>query len=135
MTRSAWLVLSVAVLFGAQGPLCASACLEQAAAANSAFANSPPSPEPAPCHESAPVPAGSSTPPSGEHECSCDRLQLVVPNADGGKPAPSAAPLLTPGTFASLRPALFPSRASRIRDRFRSLPPPDILRLNSTLLL
>ena len=135
MTRRAWLSFSVVVLFGAQAPLCASACLEQAAIGDSTLAGELPTPERSPCHESPPAPSGRGAPVSGEHECNCDRLQLVVPKAGGpGAVPPTQAPAAS-GAGVSVRAPVFLPRGQSLPDHLRGLPPPDILQLKSSLLL
>lgn len=127
MIRSAWLILSVAALFGLQGPLCALACVEQAATPTAMAA------EHAPCHGDQPTPPAD--PGSTDHECKCDHFQLVLSNADAHKVVDLVkAPALELAIATIHTPTYAPS-VTALSERHRRLPPPDILLLKSSLLI
>ena len=127
MSRFVWLTACLAVLFGLQGPLCAAACLAEAAPDAVASA-----PEPAmPCHEPESAPGPLSSEP--EEVCGCAGGLVAIAGADvaidtrgeGATPLPAPVLAWRPNSLAE-RPAA--AGAGR-------LPPPDILLQSSTLLL
>ena len=124
MKRWVWITASLAALFGLQGSLCAVACLA-----------GPPSESIAelPCHGA----AGSQTPGPAESEpepsCDCGASTVAL-TEDGaaiatiltaGIPSPRVSPVRV---FQQLASEVRPNAAER-------LPPPDILLLNSTLIV
>ncbi len=133
MAARTWLILSVAVLVGTQGPLCAFACLASTGPAEAVIEVSHHGPEEAPCHGTEPV--SSRSPDPGQHECCCDELRGVLSKGDGHK---ALTVVEAPGTLPTLSAVeSHPARAPALHlpDEYRNLPPPDILLLKSTLLL
>ncbi len=131
MIRRASLILSIAALVGVQGLLCIAACLDQKIPASSTAAEE--HGEGAPCHGSGPT--APERPDSNEHECNCDRLQLVLSNGDAYHAVGSLETFAAPRTIASIQVTDHPPPTIRVQDRHRSLPPPDILLLKSSLLI
>ena len=135
MKRWVWITASLAALFGLQGSLCAVACL---AGPPSEALSHPPVAE-MPCHGA----AGSQTPgpasdpvksrPEPDPSCGCE-ASIAALTEDGaaiatiltaGIPSPRVSPVRV---FQQLASEVRPNAAER-------LPPPDILLLNSTLIV
>ncbi len=130
MRRHAWLIVAFAALFGLRAPLCAYACLESGPPQELATAAEP---EHSPCH-------GGSTdtptaPESSDHECDCDRIQLIVQQGDAKKAFESYEIPMPPLAVASLSLPDVSQAPTALWRRHDALPPPDILLLHSTLLL
>ena len=134
MKRHALLTIAFAALFGVRAPLCALACLDAAPDAPIALVAAPDAAQP-PCHGEPPAPAG--TPDPAEHACDCDRAQLVVSKGDA-KQANANEPEASPTPTLAMASPRLPSAGSPAPGILRQAvrrPPPDILLLNSTLLL
>ncbi len=132
MKRHALITIAFAALFGFRAPLCVFACLESGQAAEVAVAEVPAG-EQAPCHGTTPEP--SKVPESGDHDCTCDRTQLVVSKSDVEKGYGPNVSLAPPLLIASFVVPDVDRNPSGTWSRHEHLPPPDILLLNSTLLL
>lgn len=133
MNRHAWIILSLAALFGLRAPLCVFACMDTGGSAP-AETTAHDSGQSAPCHGS-----GSSSPESPpspvDHECDCDQTQLVLTKGDA-KRAADALELPTPSLAVVLPLSpVDPSSSPRLWRRHEALPPPDVLLLKSTLLI
>lgn len=132
MSRHAWIVVSLAALFGLRAPLCVYTCTQIASQAERVAAD-PATSEPPPCHAAGTNPAP--RPPSGGHECDCDRTQLVVTKSgiEGSLGSPELPGLAVAAPETCMRADRTAPR--RIATRIESLPPSDILLLKSTLLI
>lgn len=130
MKRHALITIAFAALFWARAPLCAYACMETGFAGEVAVAEVPSS-EHTPCHGTAP--AQPESPESGDRNCDCDQIQRVVSKDDVKKAYDPEVSLAPPLAVALL---ILPD-AGRVPPGFwrQHLPPPDVLLLNSTLLL
>lgn len=127
MKRHALITLAFAALFGLRAPICAYTCLETGSVVE---VSQVPSSEHPPCHDPAPE-----HPEPDAHDCDCEQIRLVVSNSDVKKAYESEvppAPSLAVSSFALPRVGRAPADTWR---RHESLPPPDILLLNATLLL
>ncbi len=129
MNLRALLTFSVAVFFGTQLPLCVFACIEQAGKPVAAHHSS----ETPPCHADSSGP--SESPRSSGYECRCDQLNLFPAKGDSAQSVSAVKTLSTPVVPLLTKRTGFPRRAALAGDHYRSLPPPDILLLNSTLIL
>ena len=139
MKRWVWITASLAALFGLQGSLCAVACL---AGPPSEALSHPPVAE-MPCHGVAgsqapgPAPDPASDPaksgPGPDPSCGCEASiaaltedgAAIATNLTAGIPSPRVSPVRVSQQLAS---EVHPNTAER-------LPPPDILLLNSTLIV
>jgi len=132
MKRNTWIIVSLAALFGLRAPLCVFACMD---AASTAYVTpmEQHQGETAPCHG-----PGSTYPQSPapiDHECDCDRTQVVLSKGD---PKNASGALEVPSPPLAVVWAAAPgyqSSSAWLWRRHQSLPPPDILLLKSTLLL
>lgn len=129
MKRWVWIAASLAALFGAQGSVCAVACLE---APRAELARHAPA-EAMPCHG---APAHS-TPepdvPASHDACGCDATALGV-TEDGEAIATSFNMDVSPPSLVPLCAA--PVTLARLSPQaLERLPPPDTLLLKSTWLL
>jgi len=135
MTRRRWIGLVTVALFGVQAPLCAVACVQAIAAQELAAAEGEHDAHPS-CHGDGP--GASDAPPPPDHDCECDRLEVVAASAKGAH-APGtadAARLVAAPLARAALVAVAPAHGwTRLRARQSRLPPPDLLLLNVVLLL
>ena len=129
--RRNWLIATLAALFVLQTPLCALACLPNAAADEaSAEAHHGSS-----CHEEAPSPRPSSEPRDAHGDCGCgDSYTAVLASADQTFSNVQTSPVIATKELEVPLNAIF-SRTIEVRLSEADLPPPDILLLKSTLLI
>lgn len=125
------LIATLAALFVLQVPLCALACLPNAASAEPTTEAHHDS---APCHEQ----AGASAPaePVDAHDdCGCgDSYTAVLGNVDQTFSNVQSSPVIQTKALDEPLDVVF-SRTLRVRLSEADLPPPDILLLKSTLLI
>ena len=132
MNRHAWVILALAAFFGLRTPLCLVACMEAGAPAPVASLAHD-SGEGAPCHGS-----GTSAPESPaprDHECDCDRFRAHLTKDTIHQPCLSPGVSVPPLAAAESSAPGTATPSPRLWRRHRPLPPPDILLLNSTLLI
>jgi len=129
--RRNWLIAAFTALFVLQAPLCVLACLplvESATAVAGAEHGE------SPCHETAPS-SDPSEPANSHDDCGCeDSYTAIVASADQNSGKLSATPLLPPKALAVDLHASA-SWVPRAHPKETDLPPPDILLLNTTLLI
>lgn len=132
MKRHAWLIVAFAALFGLRAPLCAWACLASDSPTPLASAEHH-SESPSPCHGT--TPATPEDVPASEHECDCDSFQTLLTKGDTSKAFRSFEVSAPPvAVVSSLIPQAVETSPG-LWKRHRSLPPPNIFLLNSTLLI
>jgi hypothetical protein len=122
------LIAAVVALFGLQAPLCALACLELPAASPIAAHGAEP-----PCHEQSSEPSRSDAP--AHADCGCERAQDALLTGGGFEASSGAAPFGPVASRACLR---LPDAARLVAlpvPKATDLPPPDILLLESKLLI
>ena len=132
MKRHAWLIVAFAALFGLRAPICAWACLAADSPAPLAAAEHPAQSQ-SPCHGT--PPAAPADVPASDHQCECDSFQLVLTKGDATKALHSLEVSAPPLAVLSSSVLLAVEPSPRLWKRDRSLPPPNILLLNSTLLI
>jgi hypothetical protein len=122
-----WLIATVAAFFALHAPLCAFACLESPAAAQTAAQEAE-----HPCHEQRPASTPADAPTSHEDGSCALACEALLPSSDTPTNLSALAilPLSAPSA-ACYSGLVFAQAVPRDAD----LPPPDILLLNSTLLI
>ncbi|MAE94294.1 MAG: hypothetical protein CL910_06505 [Deltaproteobacteria bacterium] len=132
MKWQAWLIVAFAALFGLRAPLCAHACLDAVPAVALATAEPHPS-GPGSCHQS--EQEAPEAPQPGDHSCDCDGAQLAAAKSDAKKGSATSLVPVAPTAAASFSISGARRLPPELWRRHASLPSPDILVLNSTLLL
>jgi len=128
--RRIWLVVAVAALFSLQAPLCALACLTGGDAQTTVAAGH----DDAPCHEPAPT-SPAPEPESSRDDCGCEDAYAALTPAPDAQPSSLAPPAALPPSASAEQLAARVGWPAASVLAATDLPPPDILLLNSTLLL
>lgn len=135
MNRRTALIFCFAALFGLRAPICAWACIESAPPTPVAMAaHHTPSAEP--CHGGAPTTPEEA--PSSDPGCGCDTFQLLLAKSLLTKSDPVSQGLEIPTPPLATAPSVLAhafAMSARQGQQQRSLPAPNILLLNATLLI
>ncbi len=134
MKRRNWLIATVAAVFVLQAPLCVFACIPTAApAAEMAMADGEHTPS---CHEQAPASSESPSEPANSHDdCGCENsYSAVLASPDETFSTAQNVVALPPRSLDA--PVVQPvTRVSTVWPSETGLPPPNILLLESTLII